>query len=75
VAELVAGSAAALAVTDEAERTRWLTEELRGRRVRPRGLAWDQAGATLSPLRFRDLEAADVEGALEVLRRAGRVSV
>lgn len=75
VADLVAAHAALLTGTDEEERVRWLTGALRARRVQPRDMPGDLDLSALAPLRFRDAEPVDVEGALSRLRGLGRVAV
>jgi Ca-activated chloride channel family protein len=74
VAEVVKEHEPALARTDEAERIRWVTAALRARGVRARGMA-EPEGRRAGVMRFRDLEAADVEGALWRLRGLGRIAV
>jgi hypothetical protein len=73
VAEAVRSCPEALVRTDEAERVRWVTAALRARGVRPRGMVASEGGP--GPLRFRDVEPADVEGALWRLRATGRIAV
>jgi Mg-chelatase subunit ChlD len=73
VAEVLRENAEALAATDEAERARWITAALRARGVRVRAMDLTRELAP-APLRFRDVELADVEGALDRLRLAGRVA-
>ncbi|HEU4408573.1 MAG TPA: VIT domain-containing protein [Polyangiaceae bacterium] len=75
VADVVTAYRALLAPSDDAERVRFVTDVLREARVRPRSLAAPVGDVALPSLRFRDLEPADVEAALEQLRRAERVSV
>lgn len=70
VLELVAAHEGALANADEGERVRWVTDVLREQNVRPRRMVEDR-----SALRFRALEAGDVEEAFDGLRRAGRIAV
>lgn len=73
VADLMAEHKAALERTDEAERVRWLTQGLRERGVRPRGLELAAKRQRNAPLRFRDLAPEDIEGALFRLRALGRI--
>ncbi|MBX3189866.1 MAG: VWA domain-containing protein, partial [Labilithrix sp.] len=68
VAELVAAHEAELARADEEERVRWVTDVLRDQNVRPRRIARASADTAL---RFRPIEAADVEEAFAGLRRVG----
>jgi len=76
VADLWQAHAQELAATDEVERARWIAGALRARGVQVREMRLretdNEAGAP--PLRFRDVEAADVEGALDRLRLTGRVT-
>ncbi|WP_428265368.1 VIT domain-containing protein [Haliangium sp.] len=72
--EVLRTHAELLARTDEAERVRWLTEALRQRRVRPRGMDYDPDQPAPAPLRFRELEPADVEAGLARLRRDRRAA-
>jgi Mg-chelatase subunit ChlD len=62
-----------LSRTDEAERVRWLTGVLRERGVKPRSMNYDPESEEPAPLKFRDIDSADVEAALDRLRLAGRV--
>lgn len=73
VAEVVKTYETALARTNEAERIRWVTSALRARGVRARGMVGEQGSA--GAMRFRDVDAADVEGALWRLRGLGRIAV
>ncbi len=75
VADVVSAYAPLLAPSDDAERVRFLTDLLREARVRPRALAAPVGDVALPSLRFRDLEPADVEAALDQLRRAERVTL
>ncbi|MBK8252574.1 MAG: VWA domain-containing protein [Polyangiaceae bacterium] len=74
VADVLKEFAAPLSRTDETERVRFLTEVLRARKVRPRGVnvSTDLTGA--APLVFREISSDDVEGALWRLRTMGRVA-
>ena len=74
VAEILRENAQALAATDEAERARWITAALRARGVRVRAMDLASETSSAAPLRFRDVELADVEGALDRLRLTGRVA-
>jgi hypothetical protein len=71
---LVSAHAEELGRTDEAERIRWLTEALRARGVRPRGMDYHAEDAAPAPLRFRAIEPDDVAGALDRLRLGGRIA-
>ena len=73
--ELVDQFSDTLAATDEVERVRWLTVALRARGVKPREMAYDPATPAPAPLRFRQAEPTDVEGALDRLRLAGRIGL
>ncbi|MEZ4406265.1 MAG: VIT domain-containing protein [Polyangiales bacterium] len=75
VADLVDQWSAPLAATDEAERVRWITDALRREGVRARGMAFDEDSPRPAPQRFRDVTEADVAGALDRLRMAGRAAV
>jgi Ca-activated chloride channel family protein len=75
VADVVTAYGALLAPTDDGERVRFVTDVLREANVRPRALAAPVGDVARPSLRFRELEPADVEAALEQLRRAERVSV
>jgi hypothetical protein len=70
VRELMRTFAGELAQTDEQERVRWLLDALREDGVRPRVTPPPAGQGGPSPLSFRPLAAADVEGALERLPRA-----
>jgi Ca-activated chloride channel family protein len=70
VAEIIAAHEADLQKADEQERVGWLTDVLRQQNVRPRRLVKGE-GTGPGSLRFRAIEPADVEEALDGLRRAG----
>jgi Ca-activated chloride channel family protein len=71
--DLMAENKEVLAQTDEAERIRWLTEQLGQRGVQPRALDYDPARRQPSPMRFRALQPADVAASLDRLRQSERV--
>ena len=73
VAAMLEAYGPALADTDEAERVRWVTEALRRSGLEPREMVLAE-GARSAPLRARELAEADVAGALERLRLAGRAA-
>lgn len=75
VADVVTAYHTLLGPSDDAERVRFVTDVLREARVRPRALAAPVGDVALPSLRFRDLEPADVEAALEQLRRVERVTL
>jgi Mg-chelatase subunit ChlD len=75
VADVVAAYAPALAPSDDAERVRFVTDVLREAKVRPRAVSAPVGDVALPVLRFRELEPADVEAALDQLRRAERVAL
>ncbi|HEY8432249.1 MAG TPA: vWA domain-containing protein, partial [Sandaracinaceae bacterium] len=76
VLERVRAHEALLREVDERERVRWLAELLRREGVRPREMKYDEGSPELLvPLRFRELEPSDVEGALDRLRGAGAIAV
>jgi Ca-activated chloride channel family protein len=68
VAELCAEHDGVLRSTDDPERVRWIAERMRSGGVRAYGI--DEA----ANLAFRDLATTDVEGSLDRLRAAHRVS-
>ncbi len=75
VAAIVAEHLDALRATDEAERVRWLSEELRERGVRARAMRFDEASGlgAPAPVVFRDVGPAEVAAALDRLRLGRRV--
>jgi hypothetical protein len=75
VADVIALEREALAATDEDERVRWVTEALRSKRIKPRDMGRAPEGDRVAPLKFRDVEAEDVRGALDRLRSSGRLSL
>jgi hypothetical protein len=72
LADAVTAHTDILAGTDEPERIRFLTDLLRAEGVRPRTMEYIAESAEPSPLRFRDIEAGDIEASLDRLRLAGR---
>lgn len=68
VLDLVAPRAMELAATDETERTRWIFDGLRRRKIERRSLGDDGKPA------FRDVALADVEASLGRLRAQARVA-
>lgn len=75
VLELVNAHEGALAAADEQERVRWVTDVLRSQNVRPRRLDGSTGAPAAPALRFRALEAGDVEEAFDGLRRMGCIAI
>jgi hypothetical protein len=75
IAEALAEHEAALALADDQERVRFVTDVLQQGGVRPRSIAVDPARPGPAPLRFRDITAADVEEGIDRLRRVGRTAL
>jgi hypothetical protein len=61
-----------LLATDQKERIRFLTDLLRSMEVRPRVMEYNPDRPAPAPLRFREIEAQDVEASLGRLHAAGR---
>ena len=67
-------NAPALRQSDEPERARWIAEALHVKGVRVREMRGSEEIVSPSPLRFRDVAPEDVEGSLDRLRLAGRLT-
>jgi Ca-activated chloride channel family protein len=75
IAAIVEEHAEPLCATDEPERVRWLTEELRERNIRARAMRFDESSHAPPPVVFRDVLPAEVAASLERLRLGRRVMV
>lgn len=74
LADVVTAHADILADTDEPERVRFLTDLMRAEGVRPRSMDYDPESPAPAPLRFREIQAGDIEASLDRLRIAGRAT-
>ncbi|MBK9262180.1 MAG: VWA domain-containing protein [Polyangiaceae bacterium] len=75
IAEVLKTYEKELAVADQEEQVRFVTDVLRQKNVRPRGIVYDSNATGPSPQRFRVITATDVEEGIERLRRTLRTSL
>jgi Mg-chelatase subunit ChlD len=75
IADVLKQNEEALEAADQDERVRFVTDVLRQKNVKPRGLVYNASASEPSPQRFREITTEDVEDGFERLRRTLRTSL